>query len=160
MSRSIDAALVIIHKKLIEKSWTIATAESLTAGMVASTLASQSGASAYLAGGIVAYTRAVKTNLLGVNRELAERTNCVDPTVAKQMAYGAIKLTGADVSIATTGYAESPMPGVDAYAYVHIIAGDRVKALTVEAPSHHDNRNAMRQRVVETALLSLIGMLS
>lgn len=147
-----------VAHNLTRLGWRVATAESLTAGLLASTLASRSGASAYLAGGVVAYNIDMKVGLLGVNRELAERTNCVDPTVAKQMAFGILRRTGAEVAIATTGYAESPAPGVEAYAYVHILAGDRFKALTVQAPPHSSDRNAMRLRVVESALIALSGM--
>jgi nicotinamide-nucleotide amidase len=84
---------------------TVATAESLTAGMVASTLADVPGASAVLQGGIVAYQVDVKEKLLKVDGQLLEQAGAVDPRVAAAMAKGARAALGADIGLATTGVA-------------------------------------------------------
>ncbi|KNC19180.1 damage-inducible protein CinA [Arthrobacter sp. RIT-PI-e] len=84
---------------------TIATAESLTAGLVAAALADVPGASSVLQGGIVAYQRSVKQNLLGVDAALLAGAGAVDPRVAAAMAEGARTALGADVGLATTGVA-------------------------------------------------------
>ncbi len=92
---------------------TLAAAESLTCGRVQARIAEVSGASAYFLGGVTAYTLAQKVALLGVDRAVAERVNCVSAEVAQQMARGACVLFGSDVAVATTGYAEpSPADGV------------------------------------------------
>jgi nicotinamide-nucleotide amidase len=88
-----------------ERGLTIATGESLTAGMVAAALASVPGASAVLRGGVVSYHRDVKADLLGVDPELLTRVGAVDPEVASQMAQGARDACGADIGVATTGVA-------------------------------------------------------
>ena len=92
---------------------TLAAAESLTAGNVQARIASVSGASGYFLGGLTAYSLAQKVKLLGVDRAAAKKVNCVSADVAEQMARGACALFGADVAVATTGYAEpSPADGV------------------------------------------------
>jgi nicotinamide-nucleotide amidase len=85
---------------------TLAVAESLTAGHVQARIAAVSGASNYFLGGVTAYSLAQKVKLLGVNRAHARSVNCVSQRVAVEMALGAMKLFGADLAVATTGYAE------------------------------------------------------
>jgi PncC family amidohydrolase len=99
---------------LAEPKLTLAVAESLTAGQVQARVASVSGASGYFLGGVTAYTLTQKVKLLGVDRRHAKAVNCVSARVAEEMALGACGLFGADVGVATTGYAEaSPADGVD-----------------------------------------------
>lgn len=92
---------------------TLAVAESITCGRVQAAIGAESGASAYFLGGITAYSLEQKVKLLGVNRAHARRENCVSQRVAVEMAQGAGKLFGADLAVATTGYAEpSPADGI------------------------------------------------
>ncbi|NUL43785.1 nicotinamide-nucleotide amidohydrolase family protein [Cellulosimicrobium funkei] len=90
---------------LIHRGLTIATAESLTAGLLAAALAEVPGASGTLQGGVVAYQNHVKEGLLRVDPDLLARAGAVDAEVARQMAEGARHVTGADVGISTTGVA-------------------------------------------------------
>lgn len=85
---------------------TLAVAESLTAGNVQARVASVSGASAYFLGGVTAYALEQKVSLLGVDRAHAAEVNCVSARVAEEMARGVCERFGADVGVATTGYAE------------------------------------------------------
>lgn len=84
----------------------VAVAESLTCGQVQAALGAVSGASDYFLGGVTAYTLDQKVRLLGVDRRAARRVNCVSEAVARAMARGAATLFGADLAVATTGYAE------------------------------------------------------
>ena len=84
----------------------MATAESITAGHVQAMLASVSGASEVFKGGLTAYWRSVKVELLGVDDDLARRTDCVDEEIARQMAQGALKCFTSDYALSTCGYAE------------------------------------------------------
>ena len=84
---------------------TVATAESLTGGLVCAALTDVPGASACVLGGVVAYDVAVKAALLGVDQGLLERQGAVDPEVARQMAAGARRVLGASIGVATTGSA-------------------------------------------------------
>ncbi|MBC7367950.1 MAG: CinA family protein [Undibacterium sp.] len=89
---------------------TLAVAESVTAGHVQARIAAVPGASGFFLGGVTAYTLEQKVKLLGVNRAAAKKANCVSAAVAEEMALGVCGLFGADVGVATTGYAE-PAPG-------------------------------------------------
>lgn len=100
-----DAAVPALHERLTARGWTIAAAESLTGGMLVSTLVGQPGISAVLRGGVVAYATEVKRDVLGVDATLLEAVGAVDRTVALQMADGVRSLLGADVGVATTGVA-------------------------------------------------------
>ncbi|WP_082575224.1 CinA family protein [Arthrobacter sp. Soil763] len=98
----------------VARGLTVATAESLTAGMVGAVLADTPGASAMLQGGVISYANSVKSDLLGVPRELLDAVGSVDGEVAAAMAAGARTACGADVGVATTGVAgPEPHDGKD-----------------------------------------------
>jgi nicotinamide-nucleotide amidase len=83
----------------------LCVAESCTGGRLAHRITSVPGSSGYFAGGVVAYSNAVKIALLGVSRGLIERRGAVSAEVASAMALGAARLMGADLALATTGVA-------------------------------------------------------
>jgi nicotinamide-nucleotide amidase len=89
-----------------EPPLTLAVAESLTAGQVQARIAAVAGASEFFLGGITAYALAQKVRHFGVDRAAAKKTNGVSAEIAEQMARGVCALFGADVGVATTGYAE------------------------------------------------------
>lgn len=105
MSTAAEIKSLIQHRPKL----TLAAAESLTGGQVQARLTSVSGSSAYFLGGVTAYTLEQKVKLLGVNRAHARQVDCVSQRVAVEMAAGACQLFGADLAVATTGYAE-PAP--------------------------------------------------
>jgi nicotinamide-nucleotide amidase len=83
----------------------LATAESLTAGLVCATLASVPGASDSLRGGLAAYATDVKASVLGVDSTLIDRFGAVSVECATAMAQCARRLFAADWAVATTGVA-------------------------------------------------------
>jgi len=80
-------------------------AESCSGGLLAARITNLPGASAYLAGGVVAYSNEAKAELLGVDPDLIEARGAVSPEVAEAMAMGAIERFGADVAVSITGIA-------------------------------------------------------
>lgn len=97
-----SAALQILRRCQV-RGWTIATAESITAGGIAAALAEHPGCSAVLRGGVVAYSVDVKRDVLGVDPDLLRHV--VSAPVAAAMAHGVRDLVGVDIAIATTGVA-------------------------------------------------------
>ncbi len=94
-----------VHRILSERGLTLATAESCTGGNIAASFTSMAGASAYFLTGIVAYSNAAKSNILGVDSATIERHGAVSREVVEQMAEGARRISGADYAIATSGIA-------------------------------------------------------
>lgn len=100
-----SAAAAELVERCRRAGLTLATAESLTGGLVAATIVDVPGASDVLRGGVVAYAPAVKHELLGVDADLLARVGTVHEEVARQMADGARRRLGADLAVATTGVA-------------------------------------------------------
>ena len=84
---------------------TVSTAESLTAGMIASTIADIPGASAVLRGGAVTYCDEIKHRVLGVKQETLDRFSAVSHQTAREMAAGSLELYQSDIAVSATGYA-------------------------------------------------------
>ena len=103
----------LVHEIMRERGLTLATAESCTGGTIASLFTAMAGASAYFLGGVVAYANEVKRDVLGVNYDDIMTHGAVSETVARQMAEGVRRTTGADYAIATTGIA-GPTGGSEA----------------------------------------------
>lgn len=84
---------------------TIAVVESCTGGLLAARLTDPPGASAYMHGGIVAYSNEVKVAQAGVDPALIERHGAVSTEVAQALADGARTHLGADIGVGITGIA-------------------------------------------------------
>jgi nicotinamide-nucleotide amidase len=80
-------------------------AESCSGGLLAARITDLPGASAYMAGSVVAYSNQAKAELLGVDPALIEAKGAVSPEVAEAMALGALERFGADVAVSITGIA-------------------------------------------------------
>ena len=147
---------------LIARGATIATAESLTGGLVCAALTSVPGASAVVRGGVVSYAVSVKADVLSVDPQVLERQGAVDPAVAVQMAAGVRRLLGSDFGLSTTGSAgPDPDPGgivtgpvPPGRGYVAVV-GPGVEIVTGFACEGED-RSGVRRHAVAAAL-SLLG---
>jgi nicotinamide-nucleotide amidase len=153
-------------KKLILRrpALTLAVAESLTAGRVQARIASVSGSSEYFLGGVTAYTLAQKVKLLGVNRTHARSVDCVSQRVAVEMAAGAIRLFGADLAVATTGYAEpAPRRKVRTphawWALCHRHRSGTAMVLSGLVEVSGADRVTVQERVTEAVLTELVQYL-
>lgn len=90
---------------LKEKGLTFATAESCTGGQIAQRITALPGSSAVFRGGVVSYWSSVKYAVLGVPQELLDQYGAVSEQVARAMAEGAKRITGADLAVSATGVA-------------------------------------------------------
>lgn len=95
----------IICKNLLEKDLKIATAESCTGGLIAGSITSVSGSSACFDCGVVTYSNEQKQKLLGVKNESLETYGAVSFEVAREMAEGVRRISGADIGVSVTGIA-------------------------------------------------------
>ena len=116
--QSLDA---VVGQMLAERGMTIAVAESCTGGLIATRITGNPGSSAYFAGGVVAYSNAAKSELLGVPTAVLEENGAVSDPVVRAMAEGVRERFGVDIGIATTGVS-GPDGGTDAkpVGLVHI----------------------------------------
>ncbi|HTW21624.1 MAG TPA: CinA family protein [Mycobacteriales bacterium] len=94
-----------IHEILLAHDETVATAESLTAGLVGAALTSVPGASATYRGGLIVYATDLKASLAGVSLALLADRGAVDPDVASALASGARSRLGASWGLGLTGVA-------------------------------------------------------
>ncbi|WP_380168419.1 competence/damage-inducible protein A [Jannaschia sp. R86511] len=95
----------VVAAGLRARGWTVATAESCTAGLLAGRLADLPGSSDYLVGGVVAYRDQVKTAELGVPADLLSAHGAVSEQVAVAMARGARARFGTTLAVSVTGVA-------------------------------------------------------
>jgi nicotinamide-nucleotide amidase len=147
------AAAAAVHR-LVERRETLATAESLTGGLVASTVVEIPGVSSVFRGGLVVYATDLKHALAGVDEQLLKERGAVDPDVARALAAGARERCSADWGIATTGVAgpepQDGMPVGLVYVAVAGPAGETVRELRLTG-----SRAEVRSESV-TAVLNLL----
>ncbi len=131
----------------------IATAESCTAGMLSARLTDRPGSSAYVAGGVVAYSNEAKTGLLGVDPALLESHGAVSEPVAEAMARGALAGFGADTAVSITGIAgpggATPGKPVGTVCFGVALAGSGMLTRTLRLPG---DRTDIRERSTTVAM--------
>ncbi len=144
-------------RHLTELHVSVATGESLTAGLVSAALADVSGSSAVLRGGVTTYATDLKASVLGVDAGVLADGGPVQERVGLAMAAGAAALLGADVGVSTTGVAgPGPADGHRAGTVVVAVAepeagsADRVVTLDLRG-----DRAAVRELAARCALALL-----
>ncbi len=95
----------VVVESLIARRLTLAIAESCTGGLVANRITDVPGCSAIFLAGVVSYSNEAKKELLGVPEELLIVHGAVSEPVARAMAEGIRRVTGADIGVSTTGIA-------------------------------------------------------
>lgn len=148
-----------IHQLLMQNRFFIATAESLTAGLLSSELAKVAGASSYFLGGVVSYQDEVKHHLLGVDPNLMAKKTAVDPDVAIQMAVSVRERFAKDcaksfervIGISTTGVA-GPDPVGDRHAGQVFLGLASARSQYAVSLQLHGTRDEIRDAVVREAL--------
>ena len=105
MTDLIHAEVQILADGLRARGWRISTAESCTGGLIAGFCTDLAGSSDWFERGVVSYSNAAKTELLGVPAELIAAQGAVSEAVARAMASGALQRSQADLAVAVTGVA-------------------------------------------------------
>ena len=147
-----------VLESLARRGETLATAESLTGGLLSARLTDVPGASRSFVGGVVSYATRVKVFALGVPADVVERHGVVSEECAVAMALGVRDRLDATWGVATTGVA-----GPDAQegrpvgtVWVAVAGPDRVQAQELALEG---DRTAVRQASCDAALSVLAGIL-
>jgi nicotinamide-nucleotide amidase len=143
---------------LTDRGLTVATAESLTGGLLVAVLTEVPGSSAVVRGGLVVYATDLKQTLAGVDAALLADRGPVDPEVAAAMAAGARRRCGASIGIGLTGVAgPDPQDGVAVGTWFVAISGpgDRTALATSDPADAGVGRAGLRARAVRAALMLL-----
>lgn len=150
-----------VGARLVAQHVTLVTAESCTGGWIAKVCTDVPGSSDWFAGGVVAYSNALKTGLLGVAGSLLAEQGAVSEPVVRGMALGALQRTSATVAVAVSGVA-GPAGGTSAkpVGTVWLAWAWREADGSFRIESHLDHfagdREAVRRRTVYRALQRLL----
>ena len=110
--QSIKEVATKVVQESIAAGKTVSTAESCTGGWIAKALTDVPGSSSCFAYGIVSYSNGAKESMLGVQNKTLSDNGAVSEPVVREMAEGALQLSGADISVAVSGVA-GPDGGTD-----------------------------------------------
>ena len=148
-----------LAERLQARGWMLATAESCTGGLIAAACTELSGSSNWFERGFVTYSNEAKTELLGVDAGLVTQHGAVSEVVARAMAFGAVRHSRAQASVAVTGVAGptggSPQKPVGTVWFGFQVDGQ----LTSETRRFDGDRAAVRAATVEHALRRLLQLL-
>jgi nicotinamide-nucleotide amidase len=145
---------------LLKNELKLATAESCTGGMISAACTDLAGSSEWFERGFVTYSNEAKVELLGVDSSLITNHGAVSEQVARAMAFGAVRHSRAQVSIAVTGVA-GPTGGSEAKPVGTVWFGFSVQGtLHSEMMRFVGDRAAVRQQTVRHAVQRILALLA
>ncbi|EKE84784.1 CinA family protein [Idiomarina xiamenensis] len=159
INKEINQLAQSLGQLLQRHHYQIVTAESCTAGGIGYAISSIAGSSAWLSGGLITYSNALKQRWLSVSSSILEQQGAVSAECAQAMAQGALQQADANIAVAVTGIAgpdggseDKPVGlvwfaiacGDDCFSWSSIFSGDRA---------------AVRQQTIKEALTELVEYL-
>jgi nicotinamide-nucleotide amidase len=149
----VDALVATLADALRARGLMLASAESCTGGLIAAACTSIAGSSDWFERGVVTYSNAAKTELLGVPAALIAAHGAVSEAVARAMAEGALARSPADIAVAVTGIAGpgGAVPGKPV-GTVWLASARRGQDTLAECVQFAGDRAAVRAQTVELAL--------
>jgi nicotinamide-nucleotide amidase len=149
-----------LAQALLARGWMLATAESCTGGLIAAACTDLSGSSNWFERGFVTYSNEAKVQMLGVDDQLIARHGAVSEVVARAMAFGAVRQSRAQVSVAVTGVA-GPTGGSPEKPVGTVWFGFQVDGqLSSETCRFDGDRAEVRAATVRHALQRLLQLLA
>lgn len=146
-----ETVVTLLKKKKLQLS----LAESLTGGMIAQRIVNVAGASEVFGYGFVTYSNKSKHKCLGVKKSTLKEQGAVSAKCAKQMAKGACKASGADISVSVTGLA-GPGGGTEETPVGTVFMGCCYQGKTIAKEFHFTgDRLQIRKQTAEHALMLL-----
>jgi nicotinamide-nucleotide amidase len=159
MSDAVMALCGQLAQELQARGWMLATAESCTGGLIAAACTELSGSSNWFERGFVTYSNEAKSELLGVDPALIAQHGAVSEVVARAMAFGAVRHSRGQVSVAVTGVA-GPTGGTPQKPVGTVWFGFQVDGrLTSETRRFAGDRAAIRAATVQHALQRLLELM-
>jgi len=144
-----------VGRLLAERGATVALAESCTGGLISKRLTDVAGSSAYFVEGFVTYSNASKERLLGVPQEMLAEHGAVSEPVARAMAAGVRRASGADYGLSVTGVA-GPGGGTEekpvGLVYVGVADAEGAVAEKLDLTAWARSRSSIRERSANRAL--------
>ncbi len=151
----------VLGEILKNKSLTLSSAESCTAGYLSKTITNISGSSSYFLGGIVCYSNDVKRDIVGVKSETLKRYGAVSSQTAEELAKGVMERLNSDIGVSITGIA-GPTGGTPdkPVGTVYIGVSCRKNNIVKSYKNYFKgDRDTIRIRSVNRALSILIKLL-
>jgi len=146
--------------RLTSRGETLATAESLTGGLIGELLTDVPGASASYLGGVIAYATRLKATLAGVPDAMLTTDGPVAASTARAMAGGIATRCGADWGLAVTGVAGPDSQDGHLPGEVHVaLVGPSGEKIIEERHELTGDRTAIRRRTADIALALLADAL-
>jgi nicotinamide-nucleotide amidase len=159
LGMSTQALCAQLAQALLARGWMLASAESCTGGLIAGACTDLSGSSNWFERGFVTYSNEAKTEMLGVDPALIAQHGAVSEVVARAMAFGAVRHSHAQVSVAVTGVA-GPTGGSADKPVGTVWFGFQVDGqLSSEKRVFAGDRAGIRAATVEYALRRLLQLL-
>jgi nicotinamide-nucleotide amidase len=148
-----DSLESVVLAQLRDAKKTLATAESCTGGLIASRLTDVAGSSDVFVQGFVTYANRAKVEQLGVKAEDLEKYGAVSEEVARQMAEGALRVSGADIAVSITGIAGPGGGSVEKPVGTAWLAlAQRGQETVTEKVFHLRDRNGFKKAASQSAL--------
>ena len=163
MYNSINKLAHEIVEKCTERGLKISTAESCTGGMISAAVTAVPGSSAVIELGICSYSNRIKREVLGVSEDTLDNFSEYSIECAEEMARGAIRVSGADLAVATSGVAGPTGPARSAsgtdenpVGTVYICAADKDSFTSEKCLFENRGRDYIRAAAAEKALKMLL----
>jgi len=158
VSAAIDALCRELATELLDRRWMMAAAESCTGGLIAAACTGLAGSSAWFERGFVTYSNDAKSELLHVDPAAIASHGAVSEVVARAMAFGALRHSHAQASVAVTGIA-GPSGGSAAKPVGTVWFGFSVGGrLSSEMVRFDGDRQAVREATVRHGLARLLAL--
>lgn len=161
MSEPNDAALqslaTQLSELLLERGWSVTTAESCTGGWISKVLTDVAGSSLWFARGFVTYSNEAKAEMLGVPSDVLDTHGAVSEPVVIAMALGAARAAHCELAVSVSGIA-GPDGGVPGKPVGTVwFAWHSPAGIESEAHQFAGDREAVRRQSVAAALEGLIS---
>lgn len=144
---------------LIEKQWTLSTAESCTGGLISAAITDMAGSSAFFKGAVVAYDNSVKSSLLHVPDSILASYGAVSSQTVEAMVREVCDLLKTECALSVSGIAGPGGATPDkpvGLVYIGLKVNNTVKSYKCQ---FYGTREQVREATVKTALLHLLNNL-